>query len=250
MVWLADAQTPPGMRIYAIGDVHGCLGPLEAMHDAIEKDLELRPVDDWRLIHVGDYVDRGPESRSTLQYLVGLCATQPRAICLLGNHDEMFVHAMKGGGPRVQAWLTHGGVQTLESYGFTRDGYERRLLDGAGFDDAVPRAHLAFIQSLPRSVSFGDYFFVHAGIDPSRSLANQDPDEMIWIRDRFLNDERELEKVIIHGHTPVRSVDVQPNRVGIDTGLVFGRSLTCLVLEGAVKAQLLGRDVVPLPVPT
>ncbi|MEM6664000.1 MAG: metallophosphoesterase family protein [Pseudomonadota bacterium] len=246
MVWLADARAPDDLRIYAIGDIHGCLSDLEAIHNQIEQDLLRRPPKDWRVVHVGDYVDRGPDSKATLQYLMGLCQHDPHVVCLLGNHDKMFADGLSGAGDRLHTWLMHGGEETLASYGLSRDDFERRLLHDRDFDDAVPRAHIDFLRSLPTSAALGDYFFVHAGIDPNRSLDDQDPETLIWIRGPFLDDEREHPKIIVHGHTPVRQVDVLPNRIGIDTGAVFGRSLTCLVLDGDRKSILDGDEVRPL----
>jgi serine/threonine protein phosphatase 1 len=246
MPLLTDARAPEGLRLYAIGDVHGCLDMLKAVHAWIEKDLAERPAGDWRVIHVGDYVDRGPDSRGVVQYLMHRTAGDDRHVCLLGNHDEMFVTVFRGDPGYLSLWLAHGGVETLASYGLSRDDFERRVVYGEGFDDAVPAEHLDFLAGLDRSARHGDYFFVHAGIDPEHPLEAQNPRDLIWIRDPFLLDQRDHGVVVIHGHTPVRRLDVRANRVGIDTAAVFGGTLSCIVLEGTSKALLTPDGLEPL----
>lgn len=246
MVRLADARTPDGMRVYAIGDVHGCLDALAAMHRAIRADLARRPVADWRIVHLGDYVDRGADSRGAVDFLLARVAEDARVMCLRGNHDQMFAQSLVGDRRTLDLWLMNGGAETLESYGIPL----ARCLDAVrsgrpAFD--VPAAHRKFLERLSNSVRLGDYYFVHAGIDPARALDAQDPQDQLWIREPFLNSDREFDAVVVHGHTPVRRVAVRPNRIGIDTGAVYGGSLTCLVLDGGAKGLLSGARVVPLP---
>ena len=246
MTLLHDARTPPGLRIYAIGDVHGCLSHLEGVHEWIQSDLAANPPADWRVVHVGDYVDRGPDSRGVIDYLIRLQARDRRHICLMGNHDQMFSTSIQGRGQRITTWLEQGGEATLQSYGMSRDSLEHAILDGQSLDDAIPRHHLDFLDGLGHYAHYGDYFFVHAGIDPEYPLDDQDPEDLLWIRARFLKDERDHGAVIVHGHTPVEKVEVRPNRVGIDTGAVFGRSLTCLVLEDREQFLLTPQGLVHL----
>lgn len=246
MVWLTEASTPEDLRIYAIGDIHGCLDDLKSVHDAIGEDLERNPTENWKMIHVGDYIDRGPESRQVIDYLIHCCTIDDRVVCLLGNHDLMFRRAVLGDKRLTEIWMRNGGETTLESYGLSLSDFARRRSDGTGFDDVIPPAHMDFIDSLEMSVKLGDYFFVHAGIDPDQSLDQQDADSMLWIRDRFIADHREYEAVIVHGHTPSRRTDVRSNRIGIDTGAVFGGDLTCLVLEGQMKARVVASGRAPL----
>src|SRR5690606_8343801 len=162
LVWLTDARTPERMRLYAIGDVHGCLEALHDVHRAIEADLGARPAADWRILHLGDYVDRGPDSRGVLDFLTGRAAGEPRILCLRGNHDEMFVQGLDGDARQRELWLTNGGVETLESYGLGLSDYLDMLRSG-GVDQApVPAAHREFLDGLLTSARFGDYYFVHA----------------------------------------------------------------------------------------
>lgn len=238
MVWLTDAQTPPGLRLYAIGDVHGCIEPLEAVHEWIEADLKASPPEDYRIIHVGDYMDRGPDSRGVLDFLIERSAGDGRLVNLLGNHDLMFALARTPDSRMRRIWIGNGGVETLDSYDLTLDQFLDMLSSGEGVSSRIPDEHFAFIEDLPASIRFGDYIFVHAGIKPGVPLDRQSPDDLLWIREPFLRDGREHEGVIVHGHTPVRRVDVRANRIGIDTGAVFGGHLTCLVLDGMAKARL------------
>ena len=238
MVWLTEAETPRDMRIYAIGDVHGCLDELKDVHHRIAADLEKRPAGDFRIVHIGDYVDRGPDSRGVVDYLIGLCETMPNAVCLQGNHDHMFVESVSGNSPLRQTWLQNGGAETLESYGLTVADYLDRLAVRRGFDDVIPSAHITFLAGLKRMVRLGDYLFVHAGINPDLPLDAQPDEALLWMRQPFLGDGREFDAVVIHGHTPVNRPEVKANRVGIDTGAVFGGELTCLLLQGMGKARL------------
>jgi serine/threonine protein phosphatase 1 len=247
VVRLADARAPDGLRLYAIGDVHGCLDALIELHRAIAADLSARPAADWRIIHLGDYVDRGADSRGVIDFLLTRTAEEPSILCLRGNHDEMFACAL-GGEPRaVELWLINGGGETLESYGVPLTRFLDDTRAGQGACDAVPKPHRDFLGGLATSARFGDYYFVHAGIDPSRALDAQLPGDQLWIREPFLTSSDAFEAVIVHGHTPVRRVAVRPNRIGIDTGAVFGGALTCLVLEGASKGLLTDGRIVPLP---
>ena len=246
MVWLTDARTPDGMRLYAVGDVHGCLDKLTTLQDAIEADLAARPVADWRIIHLGDYVDRGPDSHGVIEFLLGLAADEPRILCLRGNHDAMFEGALAGDRRLGEVWLNNGGSETLESYGVNLIDVIEGLREERPMREMIPRAHCDFLNGLAQNVRLGDYFFVHAGIEPDRPLDEQDAEPQLWIRGRFLSSEEQFEAVVVHGHTPVPAVEVRPNRIGIDTGAVFGGTLSCLVLEGSEKGLLIGSRIEPL----
>jgi serine/threonine protein phosphatase 1 len=246
VVWLADARTPDGTRVYAIGDVHGCLDALAGVHRAIGADLLRRPAADWRIVHLGDYVDRGADSRGVIDFLLARMAEDARVLCLRGNHDEMFAQSLAGKRQAAELWLMNGGGETLENYGVS----VVRFLDALRSGDMtlrIPEAHRGFLDALGTSLRFGDYYFVHAGINPGSALDAQTPHDQLWIREPFLNSDRQFEAVVVHGHTPVRRVAVRPNRIGIDTGAVYGGSLSCLVLEGGSKALLSPTGLVPLP---
>jgi serine/threonine protein phosphatase 1 len=231
---LGEARTPPGMRLYAIGDIHGCDRELGEMHDKIGADLAARPASDHRIIHVGDYADRGPNSAAVIEQLVKMTAADQRVVCLKGNHDQMladFLADASAGG----IFLANGGGETLASYGVPPSRFPlwpNLAALRSDLRERMPATHRSFIEGLPLSVRFGDYFFCHAGIRPGVPLDRQAPEDLIWIRDSFLTDDSDHGVVVVHGHTPVPVPEVRSNRINIDTGLVYGGSLTCLVLEG------------------
>ncbi len=235
MPFLGDAYLPAGLRIYAIGDVHGCLDRLQELHATIAADLKLSPVDEHRIVHCGDYVDRGTQSAGTIAYLIELTRDNPDVVCLYGNHEDELLGFLEDPDHWGRVWLTYGGRQTLESYGMDPGRHEDNpkgwlnLRDD--FESLFPMEHRRFLQALPRQIQFGDFFFVHAGVRPGRPLPAQESDDLIWIREPFLSSASDHGAVIVHGHTPVEAREVHPNRINIDTGAVFGNALTCVVIE-------------------
>lgn len=231
MVTLAEARGPEGMRLYAIGDTHGCLETLEALYDLIQRDLADRPIERWRMVLLGDYVDRGPDSRGVLDWVAARLA-EGRTTAVLGNHDAMFLEAMEmDDGPTLELWLRIGGQQTVASFGVTEipDGpgtLRRHLLA------EVPERYRSLLRGLPLTHLAGDYLLVHAGIDPERALDDQRREDLIWIRRPFLDSDSEHPVVVVHGHTPTDEIEIRPNRIGLDTGAVFGGRLSCLVIDG------------------
>jgi serine/threonine protein phosphatase 1 len=223
MEFCAPGRLPSGLRVYAIGDVHGCLEQLVALHGQIAQDWVLRPVARCVVLYLGDYVDRGPDSAGVIALLTDGPGPVPEAetIALIGNHEAMMLAAIAAGPGTVaeDTWLWNGGDATLASYG-TRTGPLQ-----------LPPAHMAWLQGLRISWQAGDYFFVHGGIDPRRALDAQRRQDMLWIREPFLSWPRPLPAVIVHGHTPSRVPELRSNRIGIDTGAVAGGPLTCLALD-------------------
>jgi serine/threonine protein phosphatase 1 len=247
MVMLPDARTPPGLRLYAIGDVHGRTDLLADMHHRIARDLARRPAADWRVIHLGDYIDRGPDSAGVLELLLGYQGAG-HGDFLIGNHDRFLLDFLiDPEGSDFELWMINGGATTLDSFGidgmlatFSSDeDSRRRLYDKliAAMRPGLPE----FLGGLSRMLRFGDYVFVHAGVRPGVPLEDQSEHDLVWIREPFLSSGEDHGAVIVHGHTPVDAVEVRPNRIGIDTGAAFTGNLTCLVLEGAARA-LLGAD--------
>lgn len=235
-MWLSEAETPKGMRLYAIGDVHGCDLLLAKVHDKVAADLAVRPVTDHRVIHVGDYVDRGPDSPAVIERLSERQNRDPRVICLRGNHDDLmrgFLTDPVGYGP---TWLANSGTSTLSGYGVAAGRWflsNQALRDISKRLSAVlPAKHRDFLERLDYSVQIGDFFFCHAGIRPGVPLAKQSPEDLMWIREEFGFDRSDHGVVVIHGHTPMPEPEVQPNRINIDTGAVFSGRLTCVALEG------------------
>ena len=247
MVTTAEARAPRGLRLYVVGDVHGCEDLLDEVHGRIDDDLVRRPAEDWRLIHLGDYIDRGPDSRGVIERAIARLA-RGRSCYLRGNHEQFLIDLiLDPEGEGAGLWLANGGAQTLASYGIAADSL---TVEGAALHrralEAIPAAHQQFLLGLPHLVRFGDYAFAHAGIRPGVPLAEQQVHDLIWLREPFLSDPRDHGPVVVHGHTPVPAVDVRANRINIDTGAVFGGDLTCLVLENAEKALLGPAGPVPL----
>lgn len=219
---LAPAALPEGLRVYAVGDVHGCDDRLAALHALIARDATARPAAHIVLLHIGDYVDRGPDSAGVIRRVMGAPPVPgAEVVNLRGNHEALL---LAGHGPRAAAddawlWLRNGGRQTLRSYGAAE---ERGV---------IPAAHLDFLRGLPSSWRAGGYFFAHAGVRPGVTLDAQADDDLLWIREPFLSSQADHGAVVVHGHTPRDTVEVRRNRIGLDTAAVFGGVLTCLVLE-------------------
>jgi serine/threonine protein phosphatase 1 len=224
----APASLPPGQRIYAVGDVHGCAGRLRDMHHAIAADLAERPIADALLIHIGDYIDRGPDSAAVIETLLhGPAIPGLHVINLMGNHEDLLLAAL--GDPArpdlAGNWLNNGGVPSLASWGVRPESSPDE------WEQQIPPEHVQFLRNLAVRHAVGDYLFVHAGVQPGVPLAEQSVQDMLWIREPFLSSADDFGAVVVHGHTPVREPVVRPNRVGIDTGAVMGGRLTCAVFE-------------------
>jgi serine/threonine protein phosphatase 1 len=223
---LAPGRLPAGHRLYAIGDVHGCVHRLAALHADIRADLAARPVARATILHLGDYVDRGPDSARVVDLLLGPPPVPGAEMVLLkGNHEAMMLDACAlGASPSaMRFWIANGGLETLESYDTDPDF--------PGWLERIPPAHLALLRRCQLRFSAGDYLFVHAGVRPDVALDRQDPHDLLWIREPFLSWRKPLGAVVVHGHTPTPKPEIRPHRIGIDTGACFGGVLTCLVLE-------------------
>jgi len=223
----APASLPSGQRIYAIGDVHGCLDRLAAVHEQIAEDLAIRPVDISVLVHLGDYVDRGLDSAQVVDWLSGGAPVPVSQIVnLMGNHEDMMLQALPGSDKDANnTWLANGGADSLMSWEITRK------VPPSEWATLIPAEHQTFLRDLKISFRFGGYLFVHAGIRPGVPLDRQERHDMLWIREPFLSSKHSHDVIVVHGHTPRHEPDVRFNRIGIDTGAVMGGVLTCLVLE-------------------
>jgi len=225
---IAPALLPEGLRVYAIGDVHGCSTMLAALHRLIAKDAAARPAVRMVLLHLGDYVDRGPDSAAVIARLLGPSPVAGmECVSLLGNHDAMMRDALAPGASEaiVQGWLANGGDATLRSYGIS-------ARDRGGWGK-IPEPHRHFLANRPLIWSAGGYAFVHAGLRPGLPLGDQTEQDLLWIREPFLAARPEaLPMVVVHGHTPSPKAEILRHRIGIDTGAVYGGNLTCLILEG------------------
>ena len=230
----APAVLPPGHRVYAIGDIHGCDDKLASLHAMVAADLAARPVARPLLLHLGDYVDKGPQSAAVVERLAaGPPLPGVPVVNLMGNHQRTMLDALAGERAAITDWLHTGGREALESWGIGPDA------PPATWAGSIPVAHRAFLGGLALHHRLGGYLFVHAGVRPGRPLEAQEEDDLLRIRHGFLASEADFSWVVVHGHTPVRDgPEVRANRINIDTGAVFGRALTCLVLEGERLAFL------------
>ena len=229
----APAVLPPGRRIYAIGDIHGCARQLIRLHNAIAADLAQRPVGSALLLHIGDYVDRGADSAGVIDHLAGGCPIPAMdMVNLMGNHESTMLDALSGERPAGTDWLFAGGGETLRSYGIDPDGPRDR------WAALIPQAHQRFLRKLILVHKEGGYAFIHAGVRPGIALSDQARDDLLRARQPFLYSEADFGAVVVHGHTPVKAPVVRHNRIAIDTGAVFGGKLTCVVLEAATLGFL------------
>jgi serine/threonine protein phosphatase 1 len=206
-------------RTYVIGDIHGCLNELNALLDF------LRPDSNDQVCFLGDYVDRGTDSKGVIARLIQLRDEGPRCTFLKGNHEAMLLAYLGHAGLYGDAFLLNGGGRTLASYGISahpQSAAEVRL----------PREHEAFLVSLERDVRLGEFFCVHAGLHPGRPLEKQTDEDRFWIREGFITVPHRFPFTILFGHTPQRDVFLDlPYKIGLDTGLVYGNKLSCLELE-------------------
>ncbi|MGA2636213.1 metallophosphoesterase family protein [Methylocella sp.] len=229
----ATPNLPAGVRIYAIGDIHGRADLLEQLFERIDADLAKHPVATAIEIFIGDYIDRGPKSAEVLSQLVTRGKTH-RTICLKGNHEIYILEFLRN--PAIlKSWAQFGGLTTLLSYGLKpslNPGDEEQAELAEELARVLPHSHRQFLGALPLSFTCGDFFFVHAGVRPSELLSHQRDEDLLWIRDEFLSHEDAFEKIVVHGHTPVMEPDVRRNRINIDTGAYATGRLTCLRLEG------------------
>jgi serine/threonine protein phosphatase 1 len=223
----APGRLPAGRRIYAVGDVHGCDGRLATLHAAIAADLARRPCPAPLLVHLGDYVDRGPDSCGVVRRLAaGDPLPGVPTVNLMGNHEATMLEALGGQGAAMTDWMIQGGRAALTSWGGDPDAPRTE------WANHVPAADLDFLRGLALMHREGGYLFVHAGIRPGVPVAAQAREDLLGIRQPFLQSDTDLGVVVVHGHTPKSEPVLRHNRIGIDTGAVYGQRLTCAVLEG------------------
>ncbi len=226
------ARLPEGVRIYAIGDVHGRADLLDRLLSRIDAHRTAHPIARPVCLLIGDYIDRGPGSREVLDLLIN-CANGRELIFLRGNHEILIERFLKEPAT-LRDWSKIGGLETLMSYGLKPSlnpdtEMQKELADA--LNAVLPESHRRFLASLSSSFTCGGFFFVHAGVRPGIPLARQGEDDLFWIRDEFLLHEESFEKVVVHGHTPVREIDIRPNRINIVTGAYATGRLSCLVME-------------------
>jgi serine/threonine protein phosphatase 1 len=225
-------QVPEGQRVYAIGDVHGRLDLLDALLGMIEADNASRDMAEVALVFLGDLIDRGPDSRGTLDR-VRSGFDWAHTVSLMGNHEAVLLAALGGQQDVMQSWLRFGGRETLASWGIedsvTADGTTEEIIEAARA--AISPEEREWIGSMRSHVQIGDYYFVHAGIRPGMALGKQTDRDRLWIREPFLNSRRDHGVIVVHGHTIREEVEEMPNRIGLDTGAYRTGKLTAIGLE-------------------
>jgi len=239
----AAYRLPAGCRVYAVGDVHGRLDKLLALEAAILEHRRNAPAAEQELVvFLGDYIDRGPDSRGVVERLaVGRFAALPTR-CLLGNHEAAMLEFLES--PAIgPAWLTYGGMATLASYGVSMPAgpVEDRMEHlRQSLIAQLPAEHLRFLEGLEPWVLLGDLLFVHAGIRPGRTLEKQSRTDLLEIREPFLSHGKPLPWRVVHGHTVTDEPEIRAHRIGIDTGAYASGKLTCAVLEDDRAAIIQG----------
>jgi serine/threonine protein phosphatase 1 len=238
---LDTARVPDGMRVYAIGDVHGRNDLLHQLLKKIEADDLARGDAETLIIFLGDLMDRGPDSASVIETAMALHKAGRNVRFLMGNHEEVFVRACRQNDPKVTRFFIRiGGEATVLSYPITRSEYivldMHQLSERLG--TLVPESHLEFIEGFEDQIIIGDYVFVHAGIRPGVALADLKPSDLRWIREDFVDQRGDLEKVVVYGHTIYEDVEERGSRIGIDTGAYASDKLTAIALEGGERWYL------------
>lgn len=227
------AQIPEGVRIYAIGDVHGRVDLLDRLLAKIDADIAAHPSKLAIHVFLGDYIDRGPTSRTVLDRVIARSSSH-QSVCLKGNHEDYLSEFLRN--PAIFGeWARCGGITTLMSYGLspsTSFGSEDEAKLAYELSRILPHSHRKLLSNGLRPFFIcGDFFFVHAGVKPGVPLNQQREQDLLWIREEFLLHEQSFSKIVVHGHTPVLQPEIRFNRINIDTGAYATGNLTCLVLE-------------------
>lgn len=233
-------RIPNGLRLYAFGDVHGRADLLTDLLDEIEQEASVAAAQTDRqtqVIGLGDYIDRGPDSRQVIEILISLSSSSLIDFTALrGNHEETLLNGLQDPSA-LSIWLQHGGDAALRSYGIEPPENPGKVSGkhlhqiAVHLKRAIPVDHMAFLKTTWSCLQVGDYFFTHAGVRPGQALHKQDNSDLLWIRNEFLTSGQDFGAVIVHGHTVVDDPDVRRNRIGLDTGAYKTNVLTCLVLE-------------------
>lgn len=237
-----NPSVPDGTIVWAIGDIHGRLDLLVPLVEAIMADAAASAAERKVVIFLGDYIDRGPESRGVIEYLTTLPISRGVEWRFLkGNHEETMLRFLED--PAIGSrWCEYGGDAALESYGL-RAPYLKHRADvwgpvAADLAHRIPASHLEWLESLELCVTLGDYCFVHAGLRPGLAISEQSEADMLWIRDSFLQSQEAFEKVVVHGHTPTKAVYSDHRRIGVDTKAYASDVLTALRLERDGKSLM------------
>lgn len=223
------ARAPDGKRIYAIGDIHGAADALDRLIEKIDQDAG--GLDRAQLIFLGDYVDRGADSKGVIERLIGIQKQYTNAVFLKGNHEAVMLDFLADPEAALE-WLEWGGDQTLRSYGVAGALTKSGNVLSKALSDALPKSHRAFLSGLSIKYRAGDYFFVHAGIRPGVAIDDQDDEDLMWIRKSFHDapENKRPDLTIVHGHHPTKKPVDAGWRIGVDTGACWSGVLTAVRL--------------------
>ena len=226
------------MNIFVIGDIHGCVRELISLHEKIFTYGNFNSKDDL-LIYLGDYIDRGQKSKQVIDEIIKLKNNKIKIINLMGNHEEFMIDFYSNKINNIKKWLNFGADQTFKSYGieiveFIKDGFDDTIIDNLRNTllEKMGNNHIDFFNNLEISFSTNKYLFVHAGIDPLKSLSDQTKKDYLWSRsNNFFHKDFMSKKIIVHGHTPVENITNHPYRINVDTGCYFSGNLSCVCLS-------------------
>ena len=231
------ARVPDGVRVYAIGDIHGRLDLLDQLLSRIDADDKARGDARSQIIFLGDLVDRGPNSAGVVQRALEISQDGRPTRFLMGNHEEVFLKALTGNTEALRFFVKIGGRATILSYGIGEADYDAMDYDALlpELIARVPQAHLDFLRGFENQIAIGDYLFVHAGIRPRVPFEEQSGGDLRWIRSEFLDFRGDHGAIVVHGHTITDDVEERPNRIGIDTGAFATGRLTAIGIEGGER---------------
>ena len=232
------------MNIFAIGDIHGCLKQLISLQDKIFKDSNFNKDQD-ALLYLGDYIDRGNQSKDVINHILKLQNEGFKSFFLMGNHEQVMFDFLFNKINNLHYWLNLGADKTLKSYGievaeFIKDGLEENIIAKLrnSFLKKINEKHVNFFKNLKLFHTWGDYFFVHAGIDPKKTLEEQTKQDFLWSRSKEFYDKNfKFSKIIVHGHTPEENIINFQYRINIDTGCFFSGKLSCVCLNDVNKER-------------
>mgnify|MGYP001801168189 CR=1 FL=1 len=222
-----------GERAYAVGDIHGCLNETLTLLQQLKTDNDYRDEAITYMIFLGDIVDRGPDSKKIVELLMDFPYEFAEPLFIKGNHEEMMVRGLTNEPELLQQWLKFGGFECAESYGLRRDqlsGQSPWVVQQM-LRSVVPKEHVDFLDGFLDYVQFGDFLFTHAGLRPGVALSQQNPRDMRWIRDAFLEFDGEFELMVVHGHTISDEIEIRHNRIGLDTGAYETGRLSAICIE-------------------
>ncbi len=234
-------RVPDDARVYAIGDIHGRLDLLQSIHGLIDEDARDFSGHRKVLVYLGDYIDRGLQSKEVIDLLIDAPLGGYEIVYLKGNHEQALLDFLDGSMLSLD-WMSFGGDATLYSYGVGLDGPRTGLESDSAlrekFHANLPAHHAGFYRDLTLTHDEGDYLFAHAGVRPGVPLNEQTETDILWIRHEFLDCDEDFGKVVVHGHSIVPEPEVKGNRISIDTGAFVTGRLSCLVLEGEERRFL------------